>query len=176
MIQPAKVQLPMLPQGAGGPAAQDLVLAVNDRLRRISLGLSDLTGAAGPAGPPGAIGPPGPAGAPGGGPVSLYHLAAVGETFTPDASQPMNVILLTTDATLNLPANVPTDSTVLTWTLIVEQDGVGGHSLDSSAYTAMPYQLANAQSPASTECIQVFLSGAAGTRALYPAQMNVPIP
>jgi hypothetical protein len=172
-----KVQLAMLPQGAGGPTATDLVTALNDRLRRISLGLADTgKGDTGPSGPRGPSGPSGPPGPPGGGPVSLYDVVNVAHAFTPNAAEPMNIITLTADSVLNLPSNVPTDDTVLTWTLIVEQDGVGGHSLDSSAYTAMPYQLSNAQSPASTECIQVFLSGAAGTRALYPAQMNVPIP
>ena len=52
-------QLPPLAQGLGGKDAAPLVLAVNDRLRRISLALAANAGATGTAG---ATGPPGPAG------------------------------------------------------------------------------------------------------------------
>jgi hypothetical protein len=37
----AKIQLPALPQGIGGPDATQLVLQVNDRLRRIALAIND---------------------------------------------------------------------------------------------------------------------------------------
>jgi hypothetical protein len=40
----AKIQLPALPQGIGGPDAVQLVLQINDRLRRIALALGDAAG------------------------------------------------------------------------------------------------------------------------------------
>jgi hypothetical protein len=48
----ANIQLPALPQGVGGPDAAQLVLAINDRLRRISTALQQIdtaTAAAPPA-------------------------------------------------------------------------------------------------------------------------------
>jgi hypothetical protein len=56
----ANLQLASLPQGIGGPTAAQLVLQINDRLRRISLAFGDISGgiagATGPAGPRGASG------------------------------------------------------------------------------------------------------------------------
>ena len=60
------VQLPLLPQGVGGAEAQALVLALNDRLRRISQAL-------GP-GAPGAPGAAGAAGAPGANATGAFRL------------------------------------------------------------------------------------------------------
>lgn len=162
-------EIPAVPRGANGDG---LITHINDRLRRISSELG--TGAAGKAGAAGAAGTAGT-----GGPTALTpHLVPiVTATATPMARQPVNVVKLTVATTiLKLPTGVPTDGTGLIWTLIVQQDATGGRTLDVSAYTSIPYALSTAQSPATTECIQVFYSDVTGTRALYPPQIDVLIP
>lgn len=163
------VQIPAVPKSA---TVDQLTNHINDRLRRISLELGP-----GATGKTGATGPPGTSGSGGGGALTPRAVPVVSATATPDASKPVNVLKLTVASTaLLLPINVPTDGTGLVWTLIVQQDATGGRVLTMTAYASMPYELSNAQSPATTECIQVFYSDVTGTRALYPPQMNTPIP
>jgi hypothetical protein len=93
---------------------------------------------------------------------------------TPDLSKGTTfVLVLTADTTLALPAG--TGAGPIEWTLIVQQDSVGGHALITTAYH-MAYSLASAQSPASTESVQRFSTDATSTRVVGAPSIDQPIP
>jgi hypothetical protein len=108
---------------------------------------------------------------------SAVTITVSGGTATPDLSAgTIFVVVLTADTTLALPSNAPVaGSNPINWTLIVQQDNVGGHALLIAAYH-MNYTLSTAQSPASTECVQTFSTDSSVTRVTAAPSIDQPIP
>jgi hypothetical protein len=73
--------------------------------------------------------------------MRAFEVPNVANVFTPDLSKGLNqLVFLTADSTLNRSINGPTDSSV-DWTLIVDQDGIGGWNLIVSPEDGYTYKV-----------------------------------
>lgn len=107
-----------LPQGVASNGNQ-LVLAINDRLRRIAQSLGTGSGA---AGPPGATGAPGTGG--GSGSSAYYTITPSGGNALIDLSNGTRQRLVLSATAVSIPSVIYTSETQ--FTLYVDEDAVGG--------------------------------------------------
>jgi hypothetical protein len=164
-----KVQLAMLPQGAGGPTAQDLVLAVNDRLRRINTALLAAGGAVGPPGAPGAPGAPGT----GAEPTPPFTVPVSGNVATPNASYSINVLIEYADTFVGPPKGVPAGTAPALWSLKIVQGSAGNSTSFDGSYN-FTVTATDATSPLGTFTLLTLSTSPAGITSLVSFSTDQP--